>query len=46
MNAATDGSNRILELEHYLTVLERKPGASAGSKPLVCNALILSQATL
>jgi transposase len=24
----------ILDLEHYLTVLERKPGAMAGSKPL------------
>lgn len=24
----------ILDLEHYLTVLERKPGALAGSKPL------------
>jgi transposase len=26
---------QILELEHYLDVLERKPGALAGSKPLV-----------
>ena len=25
---------QILELEHYLGVLERKPGALAGSKPL------------
>ena len=25
---------QILELEHYLDVLERKPGALAGSKPL------------
>ena len=24
----------ILDLEHYLDVLERKPGALAGSKPL------------
>ncbi len=27
-------SNEILELEHYLDVLEHKPGAMAGSKPL------------
>jgi len=25
---------QVLELEHYLEVLERKPGAWAGSKPL------------
>jgi Mu transposase-like protein len=25
---------QVLDLEHYLDVLERKPGAFAGSKPL------------
>ncbi len=30
----------MLDLEHYLDVLERKPGALAGSKPLEqCRAL-------
>jgi hypothetical protein len=27
-------NQQVLELEHYLDVLERKPGALAGSKPL------------
>jgi hypothetical protein len=27
-------NHQVLELEHYLDVLERKPGALAGSKPL------------
>jgi Mu transposase, C-terminal domain len=29
-----DRRQQILDLEHYLEVLERKPGALAGSKPL------------
>jgi hypothetical protein len=29
-----DRARQILDLEHYLDVLERKPGALRGSKPL------------
>jgi geranylgeranyl pyrophosphate synthase len=34
MNAATAASRQILDLEHYLDVLRKKPGALAGSTPL------------
>jgi hypothetical protein len=33
MNSCYERQQQILELEHYLDVLERKPGALAGSKP-------------
>ena len=32
--ARHERQQQVLELEHYLDVLERKPGALAGSKPL------------
>lgn len=34
MNAATARQQQGLDLEHYLDVLTRKPGALAGSRPL------------
>ena len=34
MNAAIASVSKIRDLEHYLDVLERKPGALAGSTPL------------
>ena len=34
MSAVHSRRQQILDLDHYLEVLERKPGAMAGSKPL------------
>ena len=34
MSATTEKLQQVLDLEHYLDVLEHKPGALAGSKPL------------
>ena len=33
-SAVTNAHQQVLDLEHYLDVLERKPGALIGSKPL------------